>query len=191
MYLVTGLGNPGIKYDWTRHNIGFETINKLAYDHKINISKLKYRSHYGSGTSNAQKIILSKPTTYMNLSGESIRDTVKFNKIDPEHIIVIHDEIALDVGSVKLKFGGGAGGHNGLKSIISCIGTQDFIRVRIGVGAKPQGYELSDWVLSKFATNEYKSIIESVTIASEAVEYILAHGIDKAMNIYNQKSINV
>lgn len=186
MYLVVGLGNPGKQYDWTRHNIGFEAINKLAYDHKINITKLKHRSYQGSGVLQNQKIILSKPTTYMNLSGESIRDTANFNKIEPNQIIIIHDEIVLDVGVVKLKFSGGAGGHNGIKSVISCLGTEDFIRVRIGVGNKPQGYNLSDWVLGKFFTNEHDNIIKSVTKSGEAVEYIIANGINKAMNIYNQ-----
>ena len=185
MYLVVGLGNPGKQYDWTRHNIGFETIDKLAYDHNIKLTKLKHRAYQNTGTVAGHKTVLAKPTTYMNLSGESVREMMRFHKITPDKVIIIHDEIALDIGTVKLKVGGGAGGHNGLKSLISCLGTQDFIRLRIGVGNKPPHYDLSDWVLGRFDTKDHPTIIQAVTKATDMVQATLQHGVDKAMNDYN------
>lgn len=185
MYLIVGLGNPGKRYDWTRHNIGFETIDKLAYDHHIKVSKLKDRAYQGTGVATGCKAVLAKPITYMNLSGESVRAMMRFHELTPEQVIVIHDEIALDVGTVRLKFGGGAGGHNGLKSVIHCLGTQQFIRLRIGVGAKPPHYTLSDWVLGRFEVHQHPTLIEAMTKATDMVQYTLQHGVDKAMNQFN------
>ena len=187
MFLIVGLGNPEPKYAWTRHNVGFELINKLAYDHHIDIKKVKHRSHFGQGSIGAHKVILAKPITYMNLSGESIREIAKTKGIPPERIITIHDEIQLEVGTTRLKFGGGAGGHNGIRNTIACLGTNDFIRVRIGIG-HPGPIPLSDYVLSKFHTKEHPEVIASITTAGEAVSAILADGLTQAMNIYNQKS---
>lgn len=186
MFLIVGLGNPEPKYSWTRHNVGFELINKLAYDHDINIKKVKHRSHFGQGVIGGQKVILAKPTTYMNLSGESIREIAKTKGIPLDHILVIHDEIQLEVGMTRLKFSGGAGGHNGIRNAIACLGSNDFARVRIGIG-HPGPIPLSDYVLSKFHTKEHPEVISSITRAGEAVEAILKDGLTQAMNIYNQK----
>ena len=186
MYLIVGLGNIGTKYDWTRHNVGFEAINKLAYDHHIDLEKIKHRSHFGTGTIAGQKVILAKPTTYMNLSGESIREIAKTKGIPPENIIVIHDEIQLSVGDVRLKFAGGAGGHNGIKNTLACLGTADFVRVRIGIG-HPGPIPLTDYVLSKFHTKEHPDIIAGITTAADAVVEVLKNGHVLAMNQINQK----
>ena len=186
MFLIVGLGNPEPKYSWTRHNVGFELINKLAYDNNIDIRKVKHRSHFGQGTIAGHKVILAKPTTYMNLSGESIREIVKTKGISLDNVIIIHDEIQLETGQTRLKFSGGHGGHNGIRNTITCLGTNDFTRIRIGIG-HPGPIPLSDYVLSKFHTKEHPDLISSITKAGEATEYILNHGVDMAMNIYNQK----
>ena len=188
MYLIVGLGNPENAYKWTRHNIGFETINKLAYDNNIDMSKTKHRAHIGTGAVVGCKVILAKPYTYMNLSGESIGAILKYYDIHTDNLIVIHDEIALDVGKVRLKYGGGAGGHNGVTNTIHHTKTENFLRVRIGVGSKPPGFKLSNYVLSRFLPQEHDAIVDGVDRAGEAICYALMHGRDKAMNIYNQRS---
>lgn len=186
MHLIVGLGNPEPKYAWTRHNVGFELINKLAYDHNIDMKKVKHRSHFGQGSINGKKVILAKPTTYMNLSGVAIREIAKSKGIKPENIIVIHDEIQLEPGVVRLKFSGGAGGHNGVKNTTECLGTPDYIRVRLGIG-HPGPIPLSDYVLSKFLKEEHEKIITAITKGTEGVLSILADGHTIAMNTFNQK----
>ncbi|MCL1996541.1 MAG: aminoacyl-tRNA hydrolase [Defluviitaleaceae bacterium] len=188
-YLIVGLGNPGNAYNWTRHNIGFETINKMAYDNNISLTKTKHWANIGTGFIGGAKVILAKPYTYMNKSGESIEPLLKYYNIPIENLIVIHDEIALDVGRIQIKYGGGAGGHKGVLDAIDHLKTQGFLRVRIGVGAKPPGFRLTEYVLSRFFVQEHDTIVAAVGKAGEAVSSILIHGKDKAMNIHNQKAV--
>lgn len=189
MKLIVGLGNPGLQYRWTRHNVGFEAIDKLAYDNNIELSKNKFRAIYGEGIINYQKVILVKPLTYMNLSGESIRDFFNFYKdLQIEDLIVICDDINLDLGTIRIRPKGSAGGQNGLKNIIYHLDTDEFTRVRIGVGKKPDGFELSNFVLSKFSEQENQPIIEGISKCTDAIEMILKeNGLNTAMNQYNKK----
>lgn len=187
MYLIVGLGNPEATYKWTRHNIGFEVINKLAYDHNINVTKYNQKAHIGIGTIGANKVLLAKPTTYMNLSGNSVQSLIKYYQILISKLIIVHDEIALDVSQIRIKYGGGAGGHNGVLSVINDLSTNDFLRIRVGIGQKPQKIKLSDYVLSKFLLNEHEDILQGVSQATEAIQFIINNNKDLAMNIYNQK----
>ncbi|MFI3230362.1 MAG: aminoacyl-tRNA hydrolase [bacterium] len=193
MKLIIGLGNPGLEYKSTRHNIGFEVIDKLAFDFNININKNKFRAMYGEGIIHGQKVLLIKPLTYMNLSGESVRDFVNFYKdiILEEDVLVICDDINLNVGSIKLKKKGSAGGQNGMKNIIYQLGTDDFPRLRVGIGKRPSSYTLSDFVLSKFTKEELLDMQGSVEMSSSAIEVFVKDkekGIDNAMNIFNKKN---
>lgn len=189
MFLIVGLGNPEPSYNWTRHNIGFEVINKLGFDNNISITKQKKNALIGTGTINGHKVILAKPQTYMNLSGESILPLLKYYEINKEHLVIIHDEIALEICHVRLKYGGGAGGHNGIKNVISHLKTGDFLRLRIGIGSKPPGFKLSNYVLSRFLPEEHNKIVEGVTKASNVLEYFLNHGKEKTMNEFNRKTL--
>lgn len=184
MYIIVGLGNPGKKFDGTRHNVGFDTIDLLAHRNDIKVNKLKHKALYGEGFWRGEKVILAKPQTYMNLSGESIRDMVEFYKIDPQNLIVIYDDIDLEVGALRIRIKGSSGSHNGMKSITYQLGSQDFPRVRIGIG-KPQFGDLSDYVLGKFPKNQIPIMRESIEKATLAVETIVEKGIDLAMNQYN------
>ena len=185
MHLIVGLGNPEPQYKWTRHNIGFETINKLAYDHGIDVSKRKHKAIIGEGRIGHNKVMLAKPQTYMNLSGESVRAIIDFHKIPLEKIIIVYDEIAIEVGEIRIKERGSAGGHNGVKSLIANLNTDEFLRVRIGIGSKPPRMSLSDYVLSKFLPQEHDDIIAAVSKATEAIEYCLKETPQNAMNVYN------
>ena len=187
MRVLVGLGNPEKNYKGTRHNVGFEAINKLAYDHTININKAKFRAHFGEGHIGLEKVLLVKPQTYMNLSGEAVRDILRFYKLTPADIIVLVDDTALPLGHIRVREQGSAGGQKGLKSLIFQLETDEFIRVRIGVGEKPPGWDLADYVLSRFKPNEIEGMIEGVTKATEAVEIILKSGTKEAMNQYNQR----
>ncbi len=186
MYLIAGLGNPGKEYENTRHNVGFDVIDKLAEEHSINVTERSHKAIYGKGYIGGQKVILAKPQTYMNLSGDSLRAICDYYKIDPvEELIVISDDIELDVGRIRIRKKGSAGGHNGLKSIIAQCGTSDFKRVRVGVGKKPQGYDLADWVLGHFTKDDRKLLEDAYKDAVNAVQLIVADEIDKAMNNFN------
>ena len=188
MYLVVGLGNPGRQYEATRHNMGFDTIDVLVERHKIPQSGVKFNAMYGKGIIGGDKAILMKPLSFMNLSGGPVRDMVNFFKIDPEkELIVISDDIDLEPGQLRIRKQGSAGGHNGLKDIIQKLGTQNFVRIKIGVGAKPQGWDLADHVLSRFPDSERKLVDEAIREAADAVEKIIAQGPDAAMNEYNRK----
>ena len=191
MYIIVGLGNPGMRYEGTRHNMGFDVIDRLITVNNIPQAGRKFHAVYGTGIIGGQKVVLAKPVTYMNLSGTSVRELMDFYKIDPTHeLIVISDDIDLEPGRIRIRKKGSAGGQNGLKHIIQCIGTQDFIRVRVGTGAKPQDWELADWVLSRFPKEERTQVDDAIIRAAEAVETIVTDGIDAAMNRYNTKGTN-
>lgn len=188
MYIIAGLGNPGQKYEGTRHNIGFQVLDELAKKHDIKILESKFKGLMGKGMMQGQKVILLKPLTYMNLSGECIGEAAGYFKIDETaELIVVADDISLDVGQIRIRKKGSAGGHNGLKDIISHLGHETFIRVRIGVGDKPTGYDLADYVLGHFRKEEEALLSESRKNAVLAIETIIGDGPDKAMNLYNQK----
>lgn len=188
MYLIAGLGNPGRQFEHTRHNIGFDTIDLLVERHQVPQSGVRCKGMYGKGMIAGEKVILLKPLTYMNLSGEAVRGLADYFKIDPEkELIVIYDDIDLEPGQIRIRKKGSAGGHNGIKDIIARLGTQNFIRVRIGVGAKPKDWDLADHVLSRFTDKERKAVDEAISLAASAVEKILTDGVDAAMNEYNRK----
>ena len=188
MYIVVGLGNPSKQYEGTRHNVGFDTIDYLAGKYQIPSSGLKHKAVYGKGVIAGQKVLLAKPLTYMNLSGESVSELINYYKEDPEDkLIVIYDDINLEPGSIRIRKKGSAGGHNGIKSIISCTGTENFKRIRVGVGEKPEKWDLADFVLSSFSKKERMHVDESIGHAADALEMILSDDIDGAMNKYNRK----
>lgn len=186
MYLVAGLGNPGKEYDMTRHNIGFHTIDYIADKLGVKIKKLKYKAIYGECDINGEKVLLVKPQTYMNLSGESISEFVKFFKIPTENVIIISDDIALETGRIRIRKKGSAGGHNGLKNIIYMLNSENFNRIRIGVGAPTHpDYDLKDFVLGRFTKDEIPVLEESIIKSYKAVEEIIKRGADSAMNKFN------
>lgn len=188
MYIIAGLGNPGRKYENTRHNIGYQVIDELADKHQIKIQELKFKGIMGKGMINGHKVILIKPLTYMNLSGECIGKAVNFFKIDEtSELIVVADDISLETGQVRMRKKGSAGGHNGLKNIIAHLGHEEFMRIKMGVGEKPSGYDLADYVLGHFSKEENEILSESRKNAVLALETIMDEGIDKAMNLYNTK----
>lgn len=188
MYLIAGLGNPGTKYEGTRHNIGWQVIDELAEKYNIRVLESKFKGLVGKGMIGSDKVLLLKPLTYMNLSGESIAEAVHFYKInETTELIVIADDISLDVGQIRIRKKGSAGGHNGLKNIIAQLGHENFARIKMGVGEKPAGYDLADYVLGHFSKEEEKIMVESRKTAVKAIETILAEDIDKAMNLYNSK----
>ena len=188
MYVIVGLGNPGRQYEATRHNMGFDTVDCLIEKHNVPQGGVKFNAMYGKGIIGGDKAILMKPLSFMNLSGGPVRDMVNFFKIDPEkELIVISDDIDLEPGQLRIRKQGSAGGHNGLKDIIQKLGTQNFVRIKIGVGAKPQGWDLADHVLSRFPDSERKLVDEAIREAADAVEKIIAQGPDAAMNEYNRK----
>lgn len=186
MYIIAGLGNPTSKYDNTRHNAGFMAIDTIADALDIKINNAKHKAMTGTGMFQGEKILLMKPLTYMNLSGEAIVDAVNFYKIDPAtELIVIYDDISLDTGRLRIRAKGSAGGHNGIKSIISHLGTEAFRRIKIGVGNKPEGYDLADYVLGHFSKEDMKIMNESFLKACDAVKLTVSGNFDKAMNLYN------
>lgn len=188
MFIIAGLGNPGRQYEGTRHNIGWQVIDELADKYNIRVMESKFKGLIGKGIINGEKVILLKPLTYMNLSGESVGEAVNFFKIDEtKELIVVADDISLDVGHIRMRKKGSAGGHNGLKNIIAHLGHEEFMRIKMGVGDKPAGYDLADYVLGHFSKEEEKIIAESKKTAVLAIETIMSDGIDKAMNLYNTK----
>ena len=186
MYLIAGLGNPGREYENTRHNAGFASIDRLAEKNHISIDMKKFQARCGTGYIGGQKVLLLKPQTYMNLSGESLRAACDFFKIDPEQeLIVIYDDISLAPGQLRIRAKGSAGGHNGIKSIISHLGTQVFLRVKVGVGEKPQGWDLADYVLGHFSKEEQQVMQESFDRAADAAAALLSEEVQQVMNEYN------
>ncbi len=190
MFLIVGLGNPTDKYDGTRHNVGFDVIDMLAYKYNIKVEEKEKKAFIGKGMIAGRKVCLVKPQTYMNLSGESVRALADFYKVDEtEEILIIYDDISLDVGQMRIRKKGSAGGHNGIKSIISHIGGQEFLRIKVGVGEKPKGYDLADYVLGRFTQGEKKCMEEGYQRVATAVEDILSYEIDNAMNKFNKKIV--
>lgn len=186
MFLIAGLGNPGRQYEKTRHNMGFDTIDELIDRHRIPQGGIAHKAMYGKGMIAGEKVLAVKPLTYMNLSGEAIREYVNYYKMNPEtELIVIYDDIDLEPGQIRIRKKGSAGGHNGIKSIIAQIGTQNFYRIKVGVGAKPKGWDLADYVLGRFSTEERELVDKAICDAADAVEMILKDGIEAAMNHYN------
>ncbi len=187
MYLVVGLGNPGKDYTNTRHNVGFNAVDQLAERNGIKINKIKFKSLYGEGFIGREKVILVKPQTYMNNSGQALAELVQFYKIPVENIIVIVDDIDIDFASIRIRLKGSAGSHNGLKSIIRHLNQDSFPRVRLGIGKKHPQQDLADFVLSRFSKEENPYIEEAIVAAAQAVETIVEDGINNAMNKYNVK----
>ena len=188
MYLIAGLGNPGKQYEATRHNMGFDTIDCLVEEHNVPQGGVKFNAMYGKGIIGGEKAILMKPLSYMNLSGGPIQEMSSYFKIDPEtELIVIYDDIDLEPGQLRVRKQGSAGGHNGIKDIIRRLGTEKFIRIRVGVGAKPKGWDLADFVLGHLSDSDRKLVDEGIRDAADAVELILSEGVDAAMNKYNRK----
>ena len=188
MYVIVGLGNPGREYEGTRHNVGFMVVDELAEKYNIRINRRRHKAIEGKGIVGGENVVLVKPQTYMNLSGESVRKVIDYYNVDEKSkLIVISDDISLDVGMLRIRKKGSAGGHNGLKNIILHLGHDEFQRVRIGVGEKPSGYDLVDHVLGHFDREESELVEESVSRAVEAIEVIMAKGPDAAMNQFNKK----
>ncbi len=188
MYMIAGLGNPTRQYEKTRHNIGFDTIDKIADAFHISMRDAKLKSICGSGVIAGQKVLLLKPQTFMNNSGEAIRAALNFYKLDPEtQMLVIYDDISLEPGNLRIRLKGSAGGHNGIKSIIAHAGTQQFARMKIGVGHKPDGWDLADYVLGRFTKEEREAAEDAMKDAVQAAELIVAGDAAQAMNLYNKK----
>lgn len=186
MYIIVGLGNPGRQYENTRHNVGFRCIDKLAEKYNISVLECKHRAIIGKGYIEGQKVILAKPQTFMNLSGESVREIVNYYKVEPDtELIVIYDDISLAVGALRIRKKGSAGGHNGIKNILAQIGTDTFKRIKVGVGEKPAGYDLADYVLGHFTSSENKEIDAALEKAVEAAALLVQEEVDMAMNRFN------
>ena len=190
MTLVVGLGNPGKKYAKTKHNVGFLVIDEIGEKVGIELNKKKFKGIYGEGAVNGGKLLLLKPETYMNLSGEAVSSIKNFYDIPTDNIIVVHDEMDLELGIIRIKSGGGSAGHKGIKSIISRIGSEDFKRVRIGIGKPIVKDEGADHVLKGFKGDEGKIIQDTIARAAEAVLCIMSEGLEKAMNKYNTRNSN-
>ncbi|MDO5294372.1 MAG: aminoacyl-tRNA hydrolase [bacterium] len=188
MYIIVGLGNPTSQYEGTRHNIGFDCISEISNKYNIPLDFVKHKAVCGTGYIEGQKVIIAKPQTYMNLSGESVQALMHYYKVEPEELIVIYDDISLDVGQLRLRKKGSAGGHNGIKNIIQMLGTDVFPRVKVGVGNKPAGWDLADYVLGKFSKEDQEFLVETKERVAKAVETILTEDMDAAMNIYNKKA---
>ena len=189
MYIIAGLGNPGLKYAHTRHNAGFEAVERLAGKYGISINTKKFQALCGTGAIEGQKVLLLKPQTYMNLSGESIRAACDFYKIDPEEeLIVFYDDISLDPGQLRVRKKGSAGGHNGIKSIIAHLGTQNFLRIKIGVGEKHQGYDLADYVLSRFDKEAQDQMVGAFKRAADSAARIRTKNPERVMNEFKVKT---
>ena len=185
-WLVVGLGNIGEKYDNTRHNVGFEVADELAERGRVPIQKLKYRALTNTLEIGGEKVLLMKPVTYMTLSGEAVGEAARFFKVPADHVLVISDDVSLPVGKLRVRRGGSAGGHNGLKNIIQHLGSDQFPRIKVGVGEKPHpDYDMADWVLGKFQGEDRKTMDVAVKRAADAVECFLREGPDKTMSRFN------
>ncbi len=184
-FIIAGLGNPDRKYDNTRHNAGFITVEAIADSLNARIDRIKYKSLCTTVTISGKKVLLMKPSTYMNLSGQAVTEAMRFFKIPPEKTLIILDDISLDVGKLRIRRKGSDGGHNGMKNIIYLSGSDQFPRIKIGVGKKPEKWDLADWVLSAFTDTEQKELNTAVDNACRAAELIVAGETDKAMNLFN------
>jgi len=187
MFIIVGLGNPGMKFITTRHNIGFVLIEALAKKHHIKIDRKKHQAFIGQGVIKGEKVILVKPQTYMNDSGRAVAEVLNFYKKTGKELILIYDDTSLVFGQLRIRKQGSAGGHNGVKSVIAHLGSQVFDRLKVGVGEKPPGWNLSDYMLSRFGTEEMKAMEMFIKESVEAIETIIDSGVDQAMNQYNKK----
>ena len=188
MFIIVGLGNPTRQYEGTKHNVGFDTIDYLIDEYQIPSSGAGHKALFGKGMIAGQKVIVAKPMTYMNLSGESVRELVNYYKVDPEsELIVVYDDISLAPGQIRIRKKCSAGGHNGLKNIIKMLGHDTFTRVRMGVGEKPKNYDLADYVLGHFPVEERKVMDDATKTAAEAIRMIITESADAAMNHFNSK----
>ena len=187
MIIIAGLGNPTKEYEGTRHNVGFQVIDKIAEKYNIAVDAKKGRAYVGKGIIEGQKVLLVKPQTYMNLSGESVVDICNYYNVDLENVIVIYDDIDLDVGKIRIRKKGSGGTHNGMRSIIKCLGSNEFPRVRVGISKPKNGQDLADFVLSRFAKEDEKSLNESFENAVAAIDCAIRQDLDLAMNRYNVK----
>ena len=185
MYIIVGLGNPGDKYEKTRHNVGFNVIDLLAKEYSIDVSKIKHKALIGEGRVGTEKVILVKPMTYMNLSGESVADICNYYNIDLENLIVIYDDIDLDVGKIRIRKKGSGGTHNGMRSVTQRLGTNDFVRVRVGIGKPENKQDLINYVIGHISDEDKIILDKGTTIAKDAVIDVLKYGIDNAMNKIN------
>ncbi len=185
-WLVAGLGNPGSQYENTRHNVGFLVLDELGERGEFPIQRLRFHALTNTAVVGGQGVLVMKPTTYMNLSGEAVGEAARFYKLPADHVLVISDDVDLPLGKLRIRKGGSAGGHNGLKSIIQHLGTDQFPRLKVGVGAKPHpDYDMADWVLGKLQREDKKVMDAAVKRAADAVECLLREGPDKAMNRFN------
>lgn len=188
MFIIAGLGNPTSQYEGTRHNIGFDVMDALAEKYNISISEKKHKALCGKGVIEGEKVLLVKPQTYMNLSGESIAEILNYYKVDAEEdFLVVFDDISLAPGNIRIRKKGSAGGHNGIKNIIAMTGTQNFKRIKVGVGEKPKGWDLADYVLGRFSDEDRKKVNDAIEDAIGAASMILRGETDQAMNCYNAK----
>lgn len=186
-YMIVGLGNPGLKYENTRHNIGFMCLDKIAEKNNTIINKMKQKAYIADVRINDNRCLLVKPQTFMNLSGEAVVPLMKFYKLEPENVIIIFDDVSFDVGKIRIKRNGSHGGHNGMRNIIELSGTDAFPRVKVGVGKKPHPeYDLADWVLSKFKNEDFETLDKTIDRVAKAIDCIIKNGIDTAMNRYSK-----
>ena len=185
--VVAGLGNPGREYQNTRHNMGFEVVNKLAHDHNIELNRKRFNSHFGDGRIGETRVMLVKPQAYMNLSGECVRDILYYFKLAPENLIVVYDDADIDPGEIRVRLKGSAGSHNGMKNIIYQLETDEFVRVRVGIGKSEGNIPLRDYVLGRIKDGDADLLIEGIVKAGDAVKKILSEGVTPAMNLYNRK----
>ena len=185
MYLIIGLGNPEPEYAKTRHNMGFNVINKLSEKFNIAVNKSKFKALYGTGEINNEKVVLVKPQTYMNLSGEAVQEFVNFYKVDLDQVLVIYDDIDTVPGKIRIRKSGGPGTHNGMKSVVSCLNSEDFMRVRVGIGMPEFKHDLINYVIGHVPEEEFNNLQKGVELAEQAVEEIVKNGVDIAMNKFN------
>jgi len=188
-YIVAGLGNPGEKYAKTRHNMGFMAIDYIQQKLDFKVNRIKYKSLCGEASINGRSVLFMKPQTFMNLSGEAVREAADFYKIPPENILIIFDDIALSAGEMRVKRKGSDGGHNGIKSIIENLGTQNFPRIKLGVGSPPPGWELVDWVLGTIPKDIWDPVYKCIEASLPCAELIIGGETDKAMNLYNRSFV--
>lgn len=189
MYLIAGLGNPGTKYNMTRHNIGFDVLDRYASLNNIQSTKKKFKSIFFKGKINNEDVVLLKPLTYMNLSGEAVKKVADYYDIEDKDIIIIYDDVNLRVGDLKIKTKGSSGGHNGIKNIIENIGSKNFIRIKFGVGPKPEYFDMADFVLSKFEKEKIEDVKKGINQAVEALDLILKGKVEESMNKFNSKGV--
>lgn len=187
LFIIAGLGNPGSRFDNTRHNIGFEAVDRLSEKYGIKITKLKFKALYGDGVIEGKRVLLVKPQTFMNLSGDSLREIIEWYKIPMDNLLVIYDDIDLPVSKIRIRPAGSAGTHNGMRSIVYQLQKDNFPRIKIGIGTPPEGWDLADFVLSKFSLDDKKLMEESLKNTLEAIPLLLKSGINAAMNRYNSK----